>query len=872
MKKLLSLLLILVGLITANADTRPAPEDRGISGLALTMRRLQTIASLLHTGAHPDDESTELLAYSARGLGARVAYLSLNRGEGGQNGIGPELWDGLGVIRTEELLAARKLDGAEQYFTRAFDFGFTRSAEETLSKWNREEVLGDIVRVIRTMRPLVVVTGFSGTTRDGHGQHQLAGMLTPEAIKAAADPARFPEQIKQGLEPWRVLKVYGRVFQQTQGAAAVFDAGRYDPILGRSYAELAADGRSRHRSQDFGIIQGRGSQVRSYPRLESSVTTTERETDMFGGIDVTIEGAAKFAGSQSGAVLPSLKKIQEAASRAASEFRADSPSKIAPYLATGLHEVRSLKNSLGSLDATSRANLQCILDRKEAEFSDALAKSFGVIVDALANSEIVSPGESFEVNTNVYLNLARNGESGGAQTKITLRAPSTWKIDPLGEADQGAPQGMRQRERPDEYSRAKVTLPINEPVSQPYWLARERTKEQYDWDATMPQTLPFAPPRLVAQVDVALAGENVQIIQPVEYRFADKTFGEIRRELKVAPAVTVDLRPGLLIVPAGAHDRTRDVAIEITHQARSPLKGDVKLLAPSGFQVTGDSRPVEFSRAGEKTARQFKVTVPEGSSGSFELQAVVEADGRKYTQGFTAIAYPHIETHYLYHEAKSRVEVFDVKVASGLEVGYVMGSGDDGPQALNQLGVKVKLIDELELRSGHLSKYDTIILGIRAYEVRDDVIANNKRLLDYVADGGTLIVQYNKTEFVRGNFAPYPVKMDGGTRVTDEKAPVEVLVPDHPRFRFPNVITPQDWNGWVQERGLYFLNEWDPRYTPLLSSVDEAGRKQSGGELIAKVGKGNYVFTAYAWFRQFPAGVPGAYRLFANLVSLPKAK
>ena len=537
--------------------------------------------------------------------------------------------------------------------------------------------------------------------------------------------------------------------------------------------------------------------------------------------------------------------------------------------------MRALKaslNGLNGLDAVSRANLACVLDRKEFEFSDALAKSFGVIVDALSNSEIVSPGESFEVSTNVYLNLARNGETGGTQTKITLRAPSTWKIDPQPEADQSTPQGMRQRERPDEYSRAKVTVPDNEPVSQPYWLARERTREQYDWDDTMPKTLPFAPPRLVAQVDVALAGEQVQIIQPVEFRFSDKTFGEIRRELKVAPAVTVSLRPGLLIVPSGTQDRTRDVAIEITHQARSALRGEVKLIAPSGFQVTGDSRPVEFSKPGEKTARQFKVTVPEGKSGSFELRAVVEADGRKYTQGFTAISYPHIETHYLYHEALSRVEVFDVKVVAGLDVGYIMGSGDDGPEALRQLGVKAHLIDESELRSGNLSKYDTIILGIRAYEVRDDVIANNKRLLDYVSDGGTLIVQYNKTEFVRGNFAPFPVKMDGGTRVTDEKAPVEMLVPDHPVFRFPNVITEKDWNGWVQERGLYFLNEWDSKFTPLLASVDETGKKQLGGELIAKVGKGNYVFTAYAWFRQFPAGVPGAYRLFANLVSLPKAK
>ena len=477
-------------------DTRPAPEDRGISGLALSLRRLQTIASLLHTAAHPDDESTDLLSYTARGLGARVAYLSLNRGEGGQNGIGPELGDLLGIVRTEELLAARKLDGAEQYFTRAYDFGFTRSVEETLAKWNKEEVLSDMVRVIRTMRPMVVVNGFSGTSRDGHGQHQAAGMLTPEAIKAAADPARFPEQIKEGLEPWRVFKVYGRVFAQAQGPAAVFDVGQFDPVLGRSYAELAADGRSRHRSQDFGMIQPRGSAVRSFPRLESTVTVNDRETSVFNEIDTSIEGAAKLAGSRGESLLPSLKIISQSAARAASEFRANAPSAIGPHLAAGLREVRKLRGQLSGLDAVSRANLTCILDRKEFEFSDALIKAHGIVVDALSNSEIVTPGESVDVTVNVYLNLAKGGENGGSKSEFKLLAPASWKIEQLAsDIEQGAaPQpGMRQRERPDDMRRFRVMVPADEPVTEPYWLRRERTRDQYAWDETMPRTLPFAP-------------------------------------------------------------------------------------------------------------------------------------------------------------------------------------------------------------------------------------------------------------------------------------------------------------------------------------------------------------------------------------------
>jgi len=402
-------------------------------------------------------------------------------------------------------------------------------------------------------------------------------------------------------------------------------------------------------------------------------------------------------------------------------------------------------------------------------------------------------------------------------------------------------------------------------------MARERTRDQFDWSTDMPRNYPFAPPVARAKVELTLSGQPVTIEQPVEYRFADKTFGEIRRALKVAPAVTLTVSPALLVIPAGSPSRTREISVEVTGNARRPINGRVTLAAPAGWKVEADPRPLAFTRQGEKTARLFRVTPPVGASGTFDLEAVAEVDQRRFNTGYQTIAYPHIQTHFIYRPSRARVRLFDVEVAKGLRVGYIMGSGDDGPRVLQQLGVDVRLVSSAELASGDLAVYDTIVLGIRVYEVNEDVVANNKRLLDYVAAGGTLIVQYNKDEFTRGSFSPYPVQMQRGVRVTDELAPVTILAPDHPLFNFPNRITAADWQDWVQERGLYFLSEWDPRFTPLLAAPDDTGTVQKGGQLVAQYGKGNYVFTAYAWFRQFPAGVPGPLRLFANLVSLSKS-
>jgi hypothetical protein len=698
-------------------------------------------------------------------------------------------------------------------------------------------------------------------------------LLTTEAIKAAADPQRFPEQITQeGLQPWQVLKVYGDVFGQVNsGPRASFDVGAFDPILGRSYNELASDGRSRHRSQDFGMIQMRGTQARSFPRSLSLVEAPEVEQSLFTGLDTSIVGIAKFAGQRGEQWRPSLRKIQALAAQALAEFKFETPSTIAPYLAAGLREVRALRAQLTNLDPIAQANVDGLLARKEQEFGQALAKAHGVVVDALSSTEIVTPGETIEIAAHVFMAT----EAKAAAINVKLQAPKDWNVEPTKPEPMLPITGMpflRGRETPGFVARFRVTVPDNAAPTQPYWLAKPRTKEQFDWGNSMPRNLPFAPAVAHAQVELNLSGEQVTLRHPVEYRLADKTFGEIRRELKVAPAVTLTITPSLLVIPATSQNRAREISVEITHNANYKTAGTVKLLAPAKWKVETDHRPLAFTKQGEKTARTFKVTPPIGANGNFEIKAIAEANGKTYDNGYQVIAYPHIETHFIYRPAVSKIEVFDVAVAKELKVGYVMGSGDDGPEALAQMSINVKLISPSELASGDLSGYDTIVLGIRVYEVNDNVIANNKRLLEYVSNGGTLIVQYNKQELVNGNFTPYPVKMGRGDRVTDEAAPVMILEPQHPLFNFPNKITDADWKGWVQERGLYFLSDWDARYTPLLASSDTPNAQLKGGQLIAAYGKGTYIFTAYSWFRQFPSGVPGAYRLFANLVSYPKHK
>ena len=878
------LALVSLGLLSLDAQVRPV-YDLGASGLSQVLQRLQTTASALHTGAHPDDEDSAFLARTARGDHARVAYLALNRGEGGQNIIGAELFEALGVIRTEELLQARRLDGGEQFFTRAIDYGFSKSREEAATKWNERDVLDDMVRVIRMFRPLIIYSHFSGTPADGHGHHQLAGFLTPMAFRAAADPQAFPEQVAEGLRPWQAKKLYRGVGFRADPANPVsvaVETGIFDAVLGRTYGEIANEGRSQHKSQEMGTIETRGPQQSGLIRLESLVSSGTHEASVFEGIDTSVTGLATLAGLPPGALTRELATMAAAARRALSEYDALEPRGIVPVLAEGLRATRAARGGLASIDASAdaRADADFLLAFKEREFMDALTRAAQVVVDPLADAETVRPGGTITVTVRTFL------QPGIPVTVIAaaVKAPAGWTVEATDEEDRDDnPFARMFREKPTSTARYRVTAPADAPLTQPYYLADPRDGDKYRWPAGSPKAMPFASPLLVGEVTLQVGGERVAggglalqmggerviVSKPVEFRYADRVRGELRRQINVVPPVAVGIDSPLLIVPLGPKPHQHRVVVRAMSFSTRPVTGSLRLRVPQGWTAVPAEASFTLKTSGDKTSAPFTVTAPASrTAGRVAVEAEATLGHAVLSSDVQTIAYPHIQTHRIYRSASAAGLVFDLKVAP-VHVGYIMGSGDQVYEALRRMGVDVTLIDEERLATGDLSVFDTIVVGVRASEARPEFVANNGRLLQYVERGGTLIVQYQQNDYVARGLVPFPAEM--ASRVTDETAPVRILKPDHPLFTFPNRITEADFGGWVQERNLYAFTTFDKRYIPLLESADSGEPPQRGGEVYARVGKGHYVYTAYAWFRQLPAGVPGAYRMFANLISLPKA-
>lgn len=882
-------------------EAQGTPPQTGAVPAGLLLRQMDGVKRVLVIGAHPDDEDTSLLAALARGRGARAAYLSLTRGEGGQNLIGPELGEALGLVRTGELLAARRLDGAEQYFTRAYDFGYSKSVEETFRHWPRDSLLADVVWVVRTFRPQVLVSVFSGTPQDGHGQHQVAGILAREAFHAAGDPERFPEQLARGARPWTPLKLYRRTFRDPDAATLRVPTGELDPLLGRSHHQVAMESRSQHRSQDFGTAQPGGPRASRLRLLERRVGAGP-DTSLFAGVDTALASVARDLPAAARVDLEGAIAAYRAEVRAArADLNALSPEAAAPALARALVALRRAAG-LAAAAGQAGAPAAAVLREKERIAQEALLAASSVTWTLRSDDDLIVPGQAVTVTAELW----NGGPYGVTVRHAGLEAPEGWGLEetepppeprwpfgtdapdeddapdeeeagPAGSGPDGpaVPPGRLDR-------RGFAVRPATDaPVSRPYYLREARAGDLYRWpDAPELWALPREPPILrgFTVVELEVGGDPValRIERPVRYRGVDKARGESWRPVLVAPSLSVRLEPSILVWPTGA-EGPRELTVALRWVEPGTAVGRVRLEAPEGWRAEPPVREVRLEGEGAAAALSYRIeksgpgAVPEGEHPIRAVAAL--SDGRRFSSGFRVIDHPHIDPWLHFREASAALRAFPVEVARGRRVGYVMGSGDDVPEAIRQLGMEVELLEPPRVESGAFGDFDVVVLGIRAYETRPELRRANHRLLEWVRRGGTLIVQYNKYEYEEGGFAPYRVAMSRPhDRATDETAPVSFLAPDAPAFRTPNRIGEADFDGWVQERGLYFLGEWEPPFVPLLSTADPGEDPKRGALLVAPVGEGVYVYTGLALFRQLPAGVPGAYRLFANLLSVRPAE
>ncbi len=851
-------------------------EGAGAVAVGLQLRQLDGVKRVLMIAAHPDDEDTSLLATLARGWGAETAYLSLTRGDGGQNAIGPELWEGLGVVRTGELEAARRLDGAQQFFTRAFDYGFSKSADEAFSLWPREELLADVVWVIRSYRPHVIVSVWSGTPRDGHGQHQASGIIAREAYRVAGDPTRFPEQFALGVEAWAPAKFYesargpggpgGRGGGSLPEGALRVETGQLDPLLGRSLQQLSAASRSQHRSQEMGAAETLGPRSTGVLLVESRVG---EGAGIFTGIDTTLVGlAAPLPGASREETRGHLEAYRRAVARAREGIGLD-PSGIVDELGEALSHLDAARESAG---ASAPTELRLALERKSAVAIDALLAAAGVRFEVRSEDDLLVPGQTVRVRAQLW----NGGPLRLQRPRVALEARPGWRIS-QGAAEGLGPDGSVEPGALVEWT-FDVSAPTDAEPSRLYYLREGRDGARYRWpdDAAL-WALPRDPAVLAGLVDFELASEGRPLARrlgaerPWHYVAVEPTRGEFERPVLVVPAVSVRVSPQGLVWPRARAD-ARSLSVVVRTEANEGSRGEVSVRAPAGWTVTPTSQSYALDEAGAERTLSFDLR-PSGTPAPGEHVFAVEAraeGGRTYAEGYSLVDYEHIERAAMFAPAEARVTVVPVVVAEGVRVGYVMGSGDDGPEAIRQLGVEVELLGEDRVREGNFQGLDVIVLGVRAYEARADLRAASAQLLDFARGGGTVIAQYNRESL--GSLPPFPLEVGRASpRVADELAAVRVMAADAPVLTTPNRIGAADFDGWVQERGLYFGERWDDRYWPLLEMNDPGEPPQRGSLLVGAVGEGVFVYTALSFFRQWSAGVPGAYRLFANLISLDAA-
>ncbi len=780
--------------------------------------------SVLYVAAHPDDENTLLIAYLARGRNYRTAYLSATRGDGGQNVLGPEFGQELGVARTQELLAARRLDGGRQFFTRAIDFGFSKDYLETLGIWDRRQVVADMVRVIRTFRPDVVVTRFSLQPGGTHGHHTASAVLALEAFRLAGQATAFPEQLTT-LRPWQPRRILVNGRGDAGGVNSLsIDISGNDPVTGMSFGELAARSRSMHKTQGFGNFNGGGgrSRAESFQLLDGAPASH----DLMDGIDTTwnrIPGGAEI-GNQVSAII--------------TNFNAQDPAASVPALL----QVRAQLAALKSTDP--------VVAEKSAQLDRILQSCLGIsVTTTVANAEVV-PGEAFQVRYRATV------ASSIPVRWLPVRHP--WLNDDLTSGDSLPlpPQAPASREE-------SVTLPANTPVSQPYWLRQEGTPGMFQVDDPALIGRPENPPVLPVEYAFEVGGQTLTIPdEPVQVT-SDMRPEHLRRLLVIPPASLHFSTPVALFKPG----ESRPVSVVITAN-RAGAAGTLRLQAPADWKVDPEQLDFSLVTPGERKPCQFTVTAPVTDTVA-KLVASATIGGVTYQNDRVEINYRHIPFQLLQPVAALKAVSLDLKTR-GHNIGYLPGAGDSVADDLTQMGYAVTRLTDADLNPQKLRDLDAVVIGVRAFNVRTNLNAQLPALFDYVKSGGTVVAQYNRPDGLKTDrLAPYDLKI-GNLRVTDETAAITLLAPDHPVLNTPNKITNDDFAGWVQERGIYFPSEWSTNFTPILACHDPGEEPLKGSLLVAKYGQGYFVYTGLVFFRQLPAGVPGAYRLFANLVSLGK--
>ena len=799
-----------------------AAESSSASALVQEIRRFQELGSVLHIAAHPDDENTQLLAYLARSRNYRTAYLSLTRGDGGQNLLGPEFGEKLGVARTQELLAARRLDGSQQFFTRALDFGFSKDYRETLTLWDRQQIVSDIVRVIRRFRPDILITRFSPQPGGTHGHHTASAVLALEAFKLAGDPTAFPEQL-QDLTPWQPKRI---LWNGRSGAADTnglrIGIGGDDPVLGISLGELAGRSRAMHKTQGFGNFGGGGGGARS--EAFQLLAGEPAANDLLDGVDTTwnrVPGGAEV-GPLAQALLTQFNPKDIAAS--------------VPALLV-------LRTRLAALPSDP------LVPEKRLELDRILQACLGLEIRTTLSASEVVPGESLPLHHTATVH-------GAVPVRwIGVRYPTLGRELKIA-VNLAANEPMNRDSR--------QVLPTNTPLTQPYWLRNERMIGMFRVDDVSLIGRPENPPIFPVENIFEIAGQTLVIADEPREILTNSPTTETRRKLDVIPPASLQFTSEVELFSPG---KARSVAIEITAN-RPDTVGTLQLDVPIAWQVAPSVHPFKLGAIGTKKRIAFTVTAPPQAT-TATLRAQVEIQGVRWQNQRIEVRYDHIPLQLLQPSAQLKAVSLELAIR-GQKIGYLAGAGDSVAESLTAMGYEVAQLSGADLTPQRLPAFDAVVVGVRAMNTRTDLVAQLPALFAYVEAGGNVIFQYNRPDGLKAsNFTPYPLRLSGD-RVTEENAAVTLLAPEHPALTTPNLITGADFDGWVQERGVYFPNQWDPHFTPILSCHDAEEAPLSGGLLVARHGQGYFVYTGLAFFRQLPAGVPGAYRLLANLVSLGK--